>query len=375
MNRVTGLLFSIALGVLFGSFVLPMLGDLAQPAVASPRPVATAEGFDADEQRNITVFSETAPSVVYIVTKQTVSGFFATQEAAGEGSGFMWDEAGHIVTNFHVINGANSLVVTLHDRSQYDARVIGGSPENDIAVLKIDAPASKLRAIKIGTSLDLQVGQKVFAIGNPFGFDYTMTTGIVSAIGRSIVGIAGNKIDEVIQTDAAINPGNSGGPLLDSSGRLIGMNTSIFAPGAKQSSGIGFAVPVDIINRVVPDIVAFGQVRRPQLGVTLVDSEENGRIASLLYQIRKEGVMVRNVTSGAGAERAGIVGFRQAGNRTLLGDVITEIDGEPVRTRWDLFKILQNKQAGDAVKVKFLRFSARDYEEREAEVTLSMPPA
>jgi S1-C subfamily serine protease len=374
MNRVTGLLFSIALGVLFGSFVLPMLGDWTQPAAASPRPVSAAEGFDADEQRNVTVFRETAPSVVYIVTKQTINGYFATQEAAGEGSGFLWDEAGHVVTNFHVINGANSLAVTLHDRSQYDAKVIGGSPENDIAVLKIDAPVEKLRAIKIGSSSDLQVGQKVFAIGNPFGFDYTMTTGIVSAIGRSIVGIAGNKIDEVIQTDAAINPGNSGGPLLDSSGRLIGMNTSIFAPGAKQSSGIGFAVPVDIINRVVPDIVAYGQVRRPQLGVGLVDSEQNGRIATLLYQIRKEGVMVQSVTPGAGAERAGLVGFRQVGNRTLLGDVITEIDGEPVRTRWDLFKILQNKQAGDTVKVKYLRFSARDYEEREAEIKLSMPP-
>ncbi|HTP50889.1 MAG TPA: trypsin-like peptidase domain-containing protein, partial [Anaeromyxobacteraceae bacterium] len=234
---------------------------------AAPRPVVARGDLAADEQANVALFKQASPSVVYIttLTRRLVGYFDVTEVPQGTGSGFIWDASGHVVTNFHVIQGASAARITLHDQSEWPATLVGASPDQDIAVLRIAAPRGRLAPILLGRSADLQVGQRVFAIGNPFGLDFTLTTGIVSALGRSIPSLTGRKIEDVIQTDAAINPGNSGGPLLDSAGRLIGVNTQIASPSG-GSAGIGFAVPVDTVNRVVPQLIEHGRVTRPRLG-------------------------------------------------------------------------------------------------------------
>jgi len=244
--------------------------QLIRPAAprAAPRPVAARGDLAADEQATIALFKQASPSVVYITTlaRRLVGYFDVTEVPQGTGSGFLWDGSGHVVTNFHVIQGASAARVTLHDGSEWTATLVGASPDHDLAVLRIAAPRQRLAPILVGRSGDLQVGQRVFAIGNPFGLDFTLTTGIVSALGRSIPSLTGRKIEDVIQTDAAINPGNSGGPLLDSAGRLVGVNTQIASPSG-ASAGIGFAVPVDTVNRVVPQLIAHGKLARPWLGI------------------------------------------------------------------------------------------------------------
>ncbi|HQY89734.1 MAG TPA: trypsin-like peptidase domain-containing protein, partial [Tepidisphaeraceae bacterium] len=254
-------LFFLLTGVVLGQFLMGMIQARTTQAAES-RDVTLRGPLAGDELRTIELFKTASPSVVFITTRREQVNPFTqnvNEVPAGTGSGFVWDDQGHIVTNFHVIRGSSSFVVTLSDQSSYEAKFIGAAPTNDLAVLKIDAPVEKLTPLLLGSSHDLQVGQSVFAIGNPFGLDSTLTIGIVSALGRSIQSPAGVTIEEVIQTDAAINPGNSGGPLMDSAGRLVGVNTAIASPSG-ASAGIGFAVPVDTVNRVVPQLISSGRV-------------------------------------------------------------------------------------------------------------------
>jgi S1-C subfamily serine protease len=334
-------------------------------AKADPRPVTARGDLAADEQATIELFRRTSPSVVFITTlSRAPLGFFEIQEVPqGAGSGFVWDDRGHVVTNFHVIQGATAARVALHDRSEWPASLVGAAPDQDLAVLRIRAPAEKLVPVLVGTSKDLQVGQKTFAIGNPFGLDFTLTTGIVSALGRSIPGLTGRRIDDVVQTDAAINPGNSGGPLLDSAGRLIGVNTQIASPSG-ANAGVGFAVPVDTVNRVVPQLIEHGRVMRPQLGIAAGNEW-------VLRRAGVPGVLVMTVAQGSPAERAGIRGTYRAEDGTLvLGDVVQGIDGRDVSTIDDLYGALERHAPGDVVKVRLLR----EGRPLELEVRLA-PPA
>jgi S1-C subfamily serine protease len=271
-----------------------------------------------------------------------------TEVPQGTGSGFLWDRQGHVVTNFHVLQGSDSSVVTLSDQSNWKAAVVGVEPDKDLAVLRISAPADKLPPILVGTSKGLQVGQKVFAIGNPFGLDETLTTGIVSALGRTIDAVTGRKIQNVIQTDAAINPGNSGGPLLDSAGRLIGVNTQIASPSG-ASAGIGFAVPVDTVNEVVPELIAHGRIVRPRLGI--VPATEG-----IARQLGVTGVLVLSVQEGSGAAKAGLQGTeRDREGSLILGDIIVGVAGKDVASYDDLVTALEKQKVGDTVPVKIVR--------------------
>jgi S1-C subfamily serine protease len=319
---------------------------------AAPRAVAPRGPLPADEKATVELFQRLSPSVVHITTQALRRDLFSLdlmQVPAGSGSGFVWDERGHVVTNYHVIQNADSAQVVLADGSSYDARSVGVAPEKDLAVLKIDAPRAPLKPIPVGSSHDLLVGQKVLAIGNPFGLDQSLTTGIVSALGREIESPARIAIRGVIQTDAAINPGNSGGPLLDSAGRLVGVTTAIYSPSG-ASAGIGFAIPVDTVNRVVPQLIAHGRMMRPVLGVqTAAD-----RVAE---RLKLEGVLVVKVSPGSGAEKAGLrsteVGRR--GTIERLGDVIVAIDGKPIKSQDDLLLTLENYKPGDTVNVTLRR--------------------
>ena len=262
---------------------------------------------------------------------------------AGSGSGFVWDDRGHVVTNFHVVQDADSAKVTIGD-AEYQATIVGYARDQDLAVLRVEAPSGRLAPLRIGTSADLAVGQKVYAIGNPFGLDFTLTNGIVSALGRTIQGVGGATIFDVIQTDAAINPGNSGGPLLDSSGRLIGVNTAIYSPSG-ASAGIGFAVPVDTVSRIVPQLIAHGRVQRPVLGVGLDPS-----LSSMVTRrLEVDGALIREVYAGTGAAEAGLRGTVARGGRIIPGDIVQEIDGKVVKSTGDLQGRLTEYKPGDTV--------------------------
>jgi S1-C subfamily serine protease len=319
---------------------------------ATPRAVSPRGALAADELNNIEVFRKTSPSVVHITTLETQRDFFSMnvqQVPRGTGTGFVWDERGHVVTNFHVIQGANAARVTLADQSTHPARLVGAFPDRDLAVLKIDVPPARLPPILMGTSRDLVVGQKVFAIGNPFGLDQTLTTGIVSALNREIDAVNGRTIRGVVQTDAAINPGNSGGPLLDSAGRLIGVNTAIYSPSG-ASAGIGFAIPVDEVNRIVPRLIRDGRFVRPAMGVT-AGSSQMQRSLNL-----PKGVPVVQVLGNGPAARAGIQPFRRAADGSILaGDVITAVNDEPVADLDDMLQVLERRQPGDQVMVSVWR--------------------
>jgi S1-C subfamily serine protease len=341
--------------------VAPAPGRL-NGAVAEPRPVTARGDLAADEKATIELFERCSPSVVFITSlaRRPVNLFEMTEVPQGAGSGFVWDRQGHVVTNFHVILDSDSLVVTLADQSNWKATVVGTEPDKDLAVLRIAAPEAKLPPILVGTSRDLKVGQKVFAIGNPFGLDETLTTGIVSALGRTIESVTGRKIQDVVQTDAAINPGNSGGPLLDSAGRLIGVNTQIASPSG-ASAGIGFAVPADTVNEVVPQLIAHGRVIRPRLGIRPM--QEN-----LLRRLGVSGVLVGTVDKDSGAARAGLRGTsRDADGSFVLGDVIVGVAGQDVANYDDLVTALEKQKIGDAVPVRIVR----DGKERTVDVTLS----
>jgi S1-C subfamily serine protease len=326
---------------------------------AIPRAITPRGDLAADEQATIELFRQTSPSVVYITTVALRRDFFTLnlfEIPQGSGSGFIWDQEGHIITNFHVIQDAirnsGGAKVTLADQSAWDAQLVGAEPDKDLAVLYIDAPKRLLKPLAIGTSADLLVGQKVFAIGNPFGLDQTLTTGIISALGREITSVSNRTIAGVIQTDAAINPGNSGGPLLDSAGRLIGVNTAIYSPSG-SSAGIGFAVPVDTVNRVVPEIIRHGRVIRPQLGVRIADD-------SVSQRWHLPGVLIVQVEPGGSAAAAGLRGTRRdARGRPILGDIIVAIDADKVTNTDDLMNALERHQVGDTVTVTVIRDEER----------------
>jgi len=326
-------------------------GPLHDPEF-QPRPVTQPSDLNRDEVSTIEIFRKTAPSVCYITNIEQRRLLFRLNELMipqGSGSGFVYDGDGHIVTNYHVIHGADAIEVTLGDGSQWPARVVGFERDKDLAVLKIDAKPSQLKPITLGTSNDLQVGQKVLAIGNPFGLDHTLTTGVVSAIGREIESMTGRKIRQVIQTDAAINPGNSGGPLLDSSGRLIGVNTQIASPSG-ANAGIGFAVPVATVNEIVPDLIRYGRVRRLDLGVRL-ESDAISRSLDLA------GPLVGEVIENQGAARAGLRGtiVDRWGRIRQLGDVIVAIGETRVATTNQYKDALEQYSEGDEVVVSLLR--------------------
>ncbi len=332
---------------------------------AAPRAITARGDLAADEKATIDLYSQARLSVVHITTlalRQDRLTFNVRQVPEGTGSGFVWDENGHVVTNYHVIRNANAAQVTMADQSSWKAVLVGAYPDLDLAVLKIDAPKSTLRPIPVGTSTDLKVGQKTFAIGNPFGLDQTLTTGVVSALGREIDSVSGRTIKNVIQTDAAINPGNSGGPLLDSAGRLIGVNTAIYTPQGAQggSVGIGFAIPVDEVNRVVPQLIAHGRIVRPGMGVHLEPDE-------FAQRSNVQGAVVRMVLPDSPADKAGLRGrWRDDSGRVRIGDVIVSIDGKAVETVKDLFATIGQHKVGDRVVVVVLRQGQRT----EFEVTL-----
>jgi S1-C subfamily serine protease len=317
----------------------------------SSRSVAERGDLTAAEKSVTALFEEATPSVVYITSVALRRDFFrfnVMEIPSGTGTGFVWDDRGNIVTNFHVTRDASRAEVTLADGSNWEATLVGYAREKDLAVLHIDAPRSRLQSIRIGTSSDLKVGQTVLAIGNPFGFDQTLTTGIVSALGREIDSTDGVPIRDVIQTDAAINPGNSGGPLLDSAGRLIGVNTAIVSPSGGYA-GVGFAIPVDTVNWVVPQLIAHGRVRRPTMGVELA-SDHLARRSGI------EGAVVTQVIEGSGADRAGIRPVaRDRRGRVVVGDVIVAVNEEPIRSGGELGLILESFREGDTVTVTVKR--------------------
>ena len=319
---------------------------------AAPRSVASRGPLSPDEQNNISVFKAASPSVVNITALTVERDFFSLnvqQVPRGTGTGFVWDERGHIVTNFHVIQGASAARVTLADQTSYRAELVGAFPDRDLAVLRIDAPKARLPALPIGTSRELQVGQRVFAIGNPFGLDQTLTTGIVSALGREIESATRRMIRGVIQTDAAINPGNSGGPLLDSAGRLVGVTTAIYSPSG-ASSGIGFAIPVDEVNRIVPRLIRDGRMVRPALGIS---SAPPALTRSLELPT---GVALVGVTNGGPAQRAGLEPFRRGRDgRVVQGDVITAVNDDAVNDLDDLLNALERFRPGEKVTLSLWR--------------------
>jgi len=324
----------------------------------------TARGaLTAEEQSITSLFEEISPSVVYVTSLAVRRDFFRLnvfEIPQGTGTGFVWDRQGHIVTNYHVVQRGQRYEVTLADQSAWPATPVGGAPEKDLAVLRIEAPPDRLRPIILGSSHDLRVGQTVLAIGNPFGFDQTLTTGIISALGREIESLAQVPIRDVIQTDAAINPGNSGGPLLDSAGRLIGVNTAIVSPSGGYA-GLGFAIPVDTVNWVVPDLIAYRRIRRPTIGVELAPSNINRRLG---------GVLVLSVAEGSGADKVGLRPTRRdRRGRVVIGDVIVAIDGQPVRSSDELRLRLEQRQPGETVTVTI----DRDGKERDLELRLGKP--
>lgn len=314
-----------------------------------------------DERNTIEVFDAVAPAAVFIAQKRKVRrrGRAVSEVTSGTGTGFIWDDAGHVVTNYHVVDGADTLEVTLFNQKTYEARLVGGEPRKDIAVLKIDAPASELSPVRLPKDgYRIAVGQKALAIGNPFGLDHTLTTGVVSALGREILGYGGVTIRDMVQTDASINPGNSGGPLLNSSGELIGMNTMIFSQSG-SSAGIGFAVPVTVIRRMVPQIIATGRAVQVGLGVSLL-SDDAARRAGL------RGVVVTDVASGSPAEAAGIRGIQRSARQVVLGDIIVALDGKAVSSYDDLYNALDMRDPGEKVRVTLVR----DGREVDVEVEL-----
>jgi S1-C subfamily serine protease len=331
------------------------VGSTACGPVPGLGPLARTE----DERNTIAVFRAAAPSTVFVTQTRIVVDFLggAQEAAAGSGSGFVWDDQGHVVTNFHVVEGARSLRVTFQNQKTFEAMLVGVEPRKDIAVLKVEAPRELLKPIAAAQHVSLEVGQKAIAIGNPFGLDHTLTTGIISALGRQVQGAGGVTIRDMIQTDAAINPGNSGGPLLDSSGLLIGMNTMIYSKSGAYA-GIGLAVPATTISRVVPQLIAKGHTE--QLGFE-IRIDPLGRLERR-FGIR--GVVVLDVVPGGEAQRAGLRGITQTPSGLVLGDVIVGLDEAKIDDYDDLYNALDERHAGDRVRVKINR--------QGSELTLSM---
>jgi S1-C subfamily serine protease len=331
--------------------VEPGVEPSATPAPLPPLPALPSGARIDDEKNTIAVFRQAAPSTVFVTQKRVVVDYLAgtaEEVPAGSGSGFVWDRAGHVVTNFHVVKDAESLSVTFQGQQSFPAKVVGVEPRKDIAVIQVDAPAALLKPVPVEQHVALEVGQKTLAIGNPFGLDHSLTTGIVSALGRQVQGIGGVTIRDMIQTDAAINPGNSGGPLLDSAGQLIGMNTMIFSKSG-SSAGIGFAVPVSTIARVVPQIIKSGKAEQLGLGIQI------DPLARLERRLGLRGVVVLAVPADSPAAKTGLHGIAQTTRGLLLGDVIIGVDAAKVDDFDDLYNALDVHHAGDRVDVKVRR--------------------
>lgn len=330
-------------------------------ALIEEKPIPPSEGLNPEEKATISLFKQAASSVAFITTSTKRWNFFTrdvTEIPKGSGSGFVWDKSGHIVTNYHVIQGASKAQVTLGDGETYEADLVGIAPGKDLAVLKIEAEGD-LRPFPLGDSENLQVGQSVYAIGNPFGLDQTLTTGIISALGREIESVAGIPIREVIQTDAAINPGNSGGPLLNSSGQLIGVNTAIYSPSG-ASAGIGFSIPVDVVKWVLPQLVEHGRLIRPTLSIEYASEQINRRLGI-------EGVLTLQVLTGGAADKAGLQPtYRDRRGVISLGDIIVAVNGVKISNSNDMILELEKFKPDDQVTVTIIR----DEQELELEVQL-----
>lgn len=366
------MLAMLVVGFVLGQVAPPVLpsppGGSAAPTAARrvsappPTPPPLPPDLTEGERRDIEVFRRASASVAFITTVALRRDFFSMdvfEIPQGSGSGFVWDRDGHVVTNFHVVSEGQAVRVTLADQSEWDAKVVGLAPDKDLAVLRIDADPSHLVPLPLGTSSNLAVGQRVLAIGNPFGLDHTLTTGVLSALGRELKSPSGRVIRDVLQTDAAINPGNSGGPLLDSGGRLIGVNTAIYSPSG-ASAGIGFAIPVDTVRTLLPQLIAHGRPVQPGIGIVPLADYWAAR-----FDIR--GVVVRSVSEGSPAERAGLRGLRMtAAGGVVLGDVITAVDGRPVRSVDDLLHAFEAAGVGARVRLDV----QRGKDTREVTVTL-----
>ena len=337
--------------MLYRLILTALLLPLLTQHVALAKTVDYLSFATEDEANTTEIFSKASPAVVYVTNTALQRSIFSLdvrEIPRGSGTGFVWDKQGLIVTNFHVIAGAHRLTVTLPDRSEHKAQVIGVAPEKDLAVLRIEDPPDDLSTLPLGDSSELTVGRKVLAIGNPFGLDTTLTTGVVSALGREIRAPSNRKIHGVIQTDAAINPGNSGGPLLNSLGQLIGVNTAIYSPSG-ASAGIGFAIPVNTVKEVVPQLIAYGKVLRPQIGVELASDRWTRR-----YRIK--GLPIVQVYPGLPAAEAGMSGaYRNRRGEIVLGDIITHVEGKEVRTQDDYFSALEAHKPGDKITIKTRR--------------------
>ena len=315
-------------------------------SATAPRETAPRTDFAGEEARTTALFAKTAPSVVAVYVRK--AGGLSSSGGLGTGSGFVWDKAGHIVTNNHVIEEATEIGVALGGEQPLPAQLVGTAPWADLAVLRLTDPPDDLQPIPIGTSSDLAVGQYVYAIGNPFGLSRSLTTGIISALDRRLPTAPGREAAGVIQTDAAVNPGNSGGPLVDSSGRLIGVNTAILAP-TGSFTGVSFAIPVDTVNRIVPEIIRDGHARLPGIGFVPLPEE-------VAQQNGIRGVAVQAVPAGGPAAQAGLVGIDGSGR---LGDVIVEAEGKPVATLADLAAVLERVGIGNKVRLTLSRGGSR----------------
>ena len=338
-------------------------------SVATPANI-TDPSLATEEQNNIEVYKAAAPGVVYIQSTTTVRDFLGmfSQEREGAGSGSVIDEQGDILTNYHVIANSEKLTVSFGNGKNYPARVVGADPDTDLAVVRLlQTPKEAVTIVPLGDSDKLIVGQKVLAIGNPFGLDRTLTTGVISGLQRPIRAENGRQIEGAIQTDASINPGNSGGPLLDSHGRMIGINSQIESPSG-ASAGVGFAIPVNIAKRIVPELVRNGSVQRPNLGISPKDVESLGRQVDLPVN---DGVLIWSVQLGGPAANAGLHGLVQTDDGVELGDIIVAIDGQKVADNDDLYKILDKHQIGDTINVEIIRRGRR----MTVPVRLTAPPA
>jgi S1-C subfamily serine protease len=353
LNRMRWVFLLFAILLMLWQF-LPWLENRVVALTTEPRAVTARGELAADELATIEIFDRASPSVVFISTRQRVMNLWTRNIASvprGNGSGMIWDGLGHVVTNNHVIEGASQAIVRLNDGRSYRATLIGASPAHDLAVLRIKVPFDRPPPVPVGVSADLRVGQKVFAIGNPFGLDYSLSSGLVSALDRSITDDDGTSIDHLIQTDAAINPGNSGGPLLDSAGRLIGINTAIYSPSG-AFAGIGFAVPVDTVNKVVPQLIVEGRYIRPSLGIT-VDADVNRLVRE---QLGVEGVLVLRVQRDSAAEAAGLRGAEVDAQGNLVPrDIILGVEDQDVDSIAALVSALDDYRIGEQVTVRLWR--------------------
>lgn len=350
------------------ALVLLQLTACSEPSSGEPpgsAPVVTPlqPGALLENERNtIEVFRSAAESVVFVTSMQVQRDIFGVSQRtveSGTGSGFVWDDQRHIVTNFHVVQGSQAFLVSFANGNSYEAQLIGIDPYKDLAVLELASDVAPPRPLVHGTSRDLLVGQKVLAIGNPFGLDHTLTTGVISALGREMQSLAGTTIEDVIQTDASINPGNSGGPLLDSSGRVIGVNSSIIS-NSGQSAGIGFAVPIDTVSRVVPQLIRNGHVTRVGIGVQILSDQQ-----AKMWGV--EGVIVSQPTPGGPADKAGVRPLRiDRRRRVYVADVIVGVDDITIRSFDDLYRAFDGRRPGERVTVKI----DRDGHEIALEMTL-----